>query len=131
MPIYRIFTNDIGPMRFSAWADVRGACPREAVMRSRALHLPSFRLDRPHATARRLHLVLAIPLSRKDIWPDEKTGKTKPEARKYMYVEKAVRAISGRGTAQQRPSPKGRASRRPAPGRPRHTRKNTWPVYMV
>lgn len=69
---YRIFTSDIGPMQFSALCDVYTAQPSKTVEKT------SFRFN---TTA------IALPHTRKDLWPDGQTGKLSDDSKDYLRRE--------------------------------------------
>lgn len=69
---YRLFTSDIGPMQFSAYQDTYTADPTERIRElSRALNTTA----------------IALPHTRRDIWPDGKTGKLSAAAVLWLKSE--------------------------------------------
>jgi hypothetical protein len=71
---YRIFSEDVGPGKFSAVEEVTAPNPREAIL--------------PFCTDKKRRLwygqrVIALPDNRRDLWPDSKTGTVPSEALKY------------------------------------------------
>lgn len=67
--VYRIFTSDIGPMQFSALKDVDTADPFKTI---------------EDVAARFSTVALALPHTRRDLWPDGQTGKLSEDCIKFI-----------------------------------------------
>jgi hypothetical protein len=65
---FRIFAQDVGVAGYSAVVDLDGMSAQDAV------HFA----DREYPRWKGKHI--ALPHSRKDLWPDDKTGTVPPEA---------------------------------------------------
>lgn len=69
---YRVFTNDVGPLKFSAFRDINAATDAGALIKAaRLVNLPGVK-------------ILALPHHRPELWPDGKTGAIPEEAKNYM-----------------------------------------------
>ena len=64
---YRVFIEDVGPNKFSAIRDAEAKTPQEAILKVVNLHAVDVQ-------------VIALPHSRRDLWPNGRTGKVPTEA---------------------------------------------------
>lgn len=71
---FRIFVQDVGPYGYSGYTDVSAADPKEA--------LAAIGEGKGQGKRRR-PLFIALPKSRKDLWPDGKTGRVPQESLRY------------------------------------------------
>ena len=72
---YRVFVEDVGRNKFSGVGDAEAATPRKAIYKASAIDPGSEFL--PTWYGRKL---IALPHSRKDLWPNGKTGSVPREA---------------------------------------------------
>ena len=90
---YRVFIEDVGSGRFSAYGthDVDATSPLDAIFQVSGV-VPSSRVGtrwqnatlRPRVDGLRL---IALPHSRKDLWPHSRTGKVPTAALSYWFTE--------------------------------------------
>jgi len=66
---YRVFSQDVGPSGFSAIKDVTAESPRAAVAKVK----PAWKGEK----------MIALPYSRRDLWPNNKTGAVPCEALEF------------------------------------------------
>jgi hypothetical protein len=68
---YAVFTNDVGPERYSRFGDVKGDTRQQAIARAKTLLRPAPGLR-----------LLVLTETQKAIWPDSKTGAVSPSTEK-------------------------------------------------
>lgn len=75
---FRVFEQDVGAHGYSGVRDVLASSPMRAVrLISKLGHLDGNQL-------------IALPHTRKDLWPDGRTGRVRPEALKIGRSESAA-----------------------------------------